>query len=52
MSYTVTNHKEVKNDVLRAKEWYKNQQKGLEKRFTNEVKNTLNYLIKILCYFK
>jgi ParE toxin of type II toxin-antitoxin system, parDE len=46
MSYTVFNHKEVKNDVLAAKDWYKSQQKGLEKRFANEVKNTLNYLIK------
>ena len=33
MSYTVINHKEVKNDVLQAKDWYKSQQKGLEKRF-------------------
>lgn len=46
MSYTVINHKEVKNDVLQAKDGYKSQQKGLEKRFANEVKITLNYLIK------
>jgi hypothetical protein len=46
MSYTVINHKEVKNDVLQAKDWYKSQQKGLEKRFANEVKITLNYIIK------
>ncbi|MGV1012397.1 MAG: type II toxin-antitoxin system RelE/ParE family toxin [Flavobacterium sp.] len=46
MSYIVINHKEVKNDVLQAKDWYKSKQKGLEKRFSNEVKNTLNYLIK------
>ena len=46
MSYTVINHKEVKNDVLNAKDWYKSQQKGLEKRFASEVKITLNYLIK------
>lgn len=46
MNYTVINHKEVKNDVLKAKDWYKSQQKGLEKRFVNEVKVTLNYLIK------
>jgi hypothetical protein len=44
----VINHKEVKNDVLQAKDWYRSQQKGLEKRFANEVKITLNYLIKIL----
>lgn len=46
MSYTVINHKEVKNDVLQAKDWYKSQQKGLEKRFANEVKITLKYLIQ------
>jgi hypothetical protein len=46
MSYTVINHKEVKNDVLQAKDWYRSQQKGLEKRFASEVKTTLNYLIK------
>jgi plasmid stabilization system protein ParE len=46
MSYTVVNHKEVKNDILQAKDGYKSQQKGLEKRFVNEVKNTLSYLIK------
>lgn len=46
MSYTVINHKEVKNDVLDAKAWCKSQQKGLEKRFASEVKITLNYLIK------
>jgi hypothetical protein len=45
MIYTVINHKEVKNDILQAKYWYKNQQKGLEKRFAIEVKNTLNYLV-------
>lgn len=46
MIYNIINHKEVKIDVLQAKDWYKSQQKGLEKRFANEVKNTLNYLIK------
>lgn len=46
MSYPVINHKEVKNDVLQAKDWYRTQQKGLEKRFANEVKITLSYLIK------
>ena len=45
MIYTVINHKEVKNDILQAKDWYKNQQKGLEKRFAIEVKNTLIYLV-------
>lgn len=48
MIYTVINHNELKNDVFQAKEWYKNQQKGLEKRFINELKNTINYLIENL----
>lgn len=46
MKYTVINHKEVKNDVLEAKEFYKSKQTGLEKRFATEVKNTINYFIK------
>ena len=36
----------LKIDVLEAKNWYKTQQKGLEKRFANEVKTTINYFIK------
>lgn len=52
MSYTVINHKEVKNDVLDAKNWYKGQQKGLEKRFASEVKITLSYLIKNALLFQ
>jgi hypothetical protein len=52
MNYTVINHKEVKNDVLKAKDWYKSQQKGLEKRFANEVKITLNDLIKSSLLFQ
>ena len=46
MSYTVIIHKAVKNDVIDAKDWYKSQQKGLEKRFASEVKTTISYLIK------
>ena len=46
MSFTVINHKEVKNDVFEAKNWYKKQQIGLEKQFANEVKKTINYIIK------
>jgi len=45
MSFTVINHKEVKNDVLQAKDWYKSQQKGLEKRFASEVKITIISLL-------
>ncbi len=46
MNFTIINHKDVKNDVLKAKDWYKSQQKGLEKRFADEVKTTINYFIK------
>ena len=46
MSFTVINHKEVKNDVFESKNWYKKQQSGLEKQFANEVKKTINYIIK------
>jgi ParE toxin of type II toxin-antitoxin system, parDE len=46
MSFIVVNHKEVKNDVFEAKNWYKKQQNGLEKQFANEVKKTINYFIK------
>lgn len=52
MSYIVINHKEVKNDVLQAKDWYKSKQKGLEKRFTNELKNNLIISLIILYYFR
>lgn len=46
MIFTIQNHKEVKNDVLEAKNWYKNQQNGLEKKFAFEIKRTINYIIK------
>ena len=41
MSFTVNYHTDVENDVLKAKEWYKNQQKDLEKRFAKQMKQTL-----------
>jgi hypothetical protein len=34
MSFIVVIHKEVKNDVFEAKNWYKKQQNGLEKTKT------------------
>ena len=46
MIFTVINHKEVKNDVFVAKDWYKRQEQGLEKRFAAEVKSTILYLSK------
>lgn len=36
----------VKTDIIEAKEWYKNQQASLEKKFAIEVKNCLNRLQK------
>ena len=32
--------------MIDAKDWYKSQQKGIEKRFASEVKTTISYLIK------
>lgn len=46
MKYTVINHKQVKNDVLQAKEFYKDKRNGLEKKFTNEVKAVITHIIK------
>jgi plasmid stabilization system protein ParE len=46
MSFTVYYHQDVENDVLKAKDWYKNQQKGLEKRFAKQVKQTIITIIK------
>lgn len=44
MSFTVLYHRAVEHDISEAKDWYKNRQKGLEKRFTSEVKHTLLHL--------
>jgi hypothetical protein len=46
MSFTVLYHRAVEHDISEAKNWYKNRQKGLEKRFTSEVKLTLLQLSK------
>lgn len=46
MTTKIQNHKKVKNDLLNAKNWYRNQQNGLDKRFSLEIRKTLNYIIK------
>ncbi|OYQ49086.1 type II toxin-antitoxin system RelE/ParE family toxin [Flavobacterium aurantiibacter] len=45
MSYNVVYHTQVKNDVLRAKGWYKTKQSGLEKHFSAAVTDTIKALI-------
>ncbi len=52
MSYTVINHKDVKYDVLQAKDWYKRQQEGLENDLLMKLKSHLTTLLKILYCFK
>ena len=44
MAYKIKYYKEVSLDILDAKQWYKLQLNGLEKRFANEVKIAINKL--------
>ena len=41
MAFILVNHKEVKNDVLSAKVWYKAKSLELENRFSTEIKKTI-----------
>lgn len=41
MSYSLFFHEDARFDIKEAKEWYKNQKPGLEKKFSNAVKTTL-----------
>ncbi len=41
MPYSLAYYKEAKKDITEAKLWYFNQQKGLEKRFADDVKNAI-----------
>lgn len=41
MSYTLNYYDEVSIDIKEAKDWYKNQKPGLEKRFAQQVKKSL-----------
>jgi len=38
---------EVQNDILMAKQWYAEQQKDLDMRFTAAVKETLSIILKM-----
>lgn len=44
MSYSLAYFKEAKNDINKAKLWYHNQQKGLEKRFAADIKKAIGRL--------
>ena len=46
MDYNVHFYDEVKVDISAAKEWYKNQTPGLEKRFAQEIKKAITKLQK------
>lgn len=46
MKYTVVYHTDANKDIALAKKWYKEQASGLEKRFVNAVKQTINYIIE------
>jgi len=41
MPYRLTYFKEAKNDISEAKIWYHSQQKGLEKRFAEDIKKAV-----------
>ncbi len=41
MSYRLAYFKEVANDINEAKIWYHNQQKGLEKRFAEDIRKAI-----------
>ena len=46
MTWKLTYYDEVKHDVRDAKNWYFKQQPGFEKRFAEDVKQTLERLKK------
>ena len=46
MTWKLTYYDQVKHDVRAAKNWYFKQQPGLEKRFAEDVKQTLDRLKK------
>lgn len=45
MKYTVVYHTDAEKDIIAAKKWYKEQSKGLEKKFALAVKQTVKYII-------
>ena len=46
MAWKLIYHDDVKLDVRDAKDWYYKQQKGLEKRFADDVKSWINRIQK------
>jgi len=46
MTYKVVYHQQVEDDLFTAKDWYKKQQNGLEKRFAQEVKKSVIFISK------
>lgn len=46
MKYRIVYASDVKQDIQEAVDWYNAQQKGLGKRFLNEVKNHFNIIKK------
>ena len=42
MTYKVLFFDEVKQDIKEAKSWYRQQLKGLEKRFAEDIKTAIN----------
>jgi mRNA-degrading endonuclease RelE of RelBE toxin-antitoxin system len=45
--YKVFYFDEVQNDILMAKQWYKEIQKDLGERFANAVKETISSIVKM-----
>ena len=45
--YKVLYLDEVENDIVVAKQWYAEQQKGLDERFSAAVKETLSNILKM-----
>ena len=44
MKYQIIYHTDAENDIRKNKKWYKEQQAGLEKRFSLAVKETISYI--------
>jgi len=46
MAFSLSYYNVVKTDIIEAKDWYKNQSAGLEKKFAIEVRNCIHKLQK------
>jgi len=47
MMYKILYLNEVENDIIKAKQWYSEQQQDLEKRFVLAVKDAISNIIKM-----